>query len=67
MKTYLNIVKERGEDYFKATGFGRRYFIFATNTIPVKTDEELMRDSIKIPIYNPRGDEAFDIYIKDLY
>ncbi len=60
--TYLNYLKENGDDYYKRVGFKYRYFVLSSNIVP--TDE--FRGAVgiikPISVLNPRGDEAFKIY-----
>jgi 4-amino-4-deoxy-L-arabinose transferase-like glycosyltransferase len=76
--TYIEFLKNNGEDYFKRAGFREIYFIFPTKKIPWKkthlTDiggklEQVLTKS-NIALYttleNKRGDKTFRIYREEL-
>ncbi|MDP3729702.1 MAG: glycosyltransferase family 39 protein [bacterium] len=64
-ETYFKYVQEQGSDYFERTGFRVRYFVFTTNSV-LTPESTMFETGERISIKNPRGDEAFVVYKKEL-
>ncbi len=58
---YFEYLRKEGLDYFRRAGFQHYYFILQSNAAPFPGIEQLERGE-KVPVRNPRGDEAFSVY-----
>lgn len=61
LQTYLDYLRDNGQDYVKNSGFKVIYFIQNTNWVP-PYDLGLLTAGREQGIYNKRGDEAFKVY-----
>lgn len=63
---YYQMLEENGSDFFEKSGFEKLYFIFSKNKIPDDRDRALSEGGDKIPIYDSRGREAFDVFVRPI-
>lgn len=63
LETYFQYLAENGADYYNRVGFRNYYFVLSANIVPSPEFNFLIANARPVSINNPRGDEAFRIYV----